>query len=83
MWPKPWSGHRADDVEACINTLPIQVTRNSRFAEGLSSSLQAGFAALPPDVEAPIILLADRPFVTASLIDDLEVALTAAVESGC
>ena len=70
-------------MEACINTLPIQVTCNSRFAEGLSSSLQAGFAALPPDTEAAIILLADMPFVTASLIDDLEVALTAAVGPGC
>lgn len=70
-------------MESCINTLPLQVSRNSRFAEGLSSSLQAGFAALPPDAEAAIILLADVPFVTASLIDDLKWAVTAAAEPGC
>jgi molybdenum cofactor cytidylyltransferase len=65
------TGHKADDVEASINALPIQIVRNSRFAEGLSSSLQAGFAALPLEAKAVIVLLGDMPFITADLIDEL------------
>jgi molybdenum cofactor cytidylyltransferase len=68
------TGHRADDVEAAIRTLPVQVTRNTLFAEGLSRSLQAGFSALPPASEAAIVLLGDMPLVTAELVDELAAA---------
>lgn len=65
------TGHAADDVEAALDTLPIQVVRNGRFAEGLSTSLQAGLSALPPGARAAIVLLGDMPLVTAELIDEL------------
>jgi molybdenum cofactor cytidylyltransferase len=65
------TGLKPDDVEASIRDLPVQIIRNSRFAEGLSSSLKAGFAALPPEAGAAIILLGDMPFITADLIDEL------------
>jgi molybdenum cofactor cytidylyltransferase len=65
------TGHKADDVEAAIGPLPIEIIRNSLFAEGLSSSLKAGFAALPPEAGAVIVLLGDMPFITAQLIDEL------------
>jgi molybdenum cofactor cytidylyltransferase len=65
------TGHRADDVEAAIDVLPIQIIRNSLFAEGLSSSLKAGIAASPPEAGAVIVLLGDMPFITANLIDEL------------
>jgi molybdenum cofactor cytidylyltransferase len=65
------TGHKADDVEAAIDALPIQIIRNSLFAEGLSSSLKAGFAASPPEAGAVIVLLGDMPFITANLIDEL------------
>ena len=65
------TGHKPDEVEASIRDLPVRIIRNSRFAEGLSTSLKAGFAALPPEAGAAIILLGDMPFITASLIDEL------------
>jgi len=68
------TGHRADDVEAAVRTQPVQVTRNSVFADGLSTSLQAGFSALPPGIEAAIVLLGDMPLVTADLINELAAA---------
>ena len=65
------TGYKADDVESAIDALPIQIIRNSLFAEGLSSSLKAGFAASPPEAGAVIVLLGDMPFITANLIDEL------------
>jgi molybdenum cofactor cytidylyltransferase len=68
------TGHRNRETEAELEGLPIQIVHNPTFAEGLSTSLKAGFAALPPKVKAAIILLGDMPLVTAALIDELVAA---------
>jgi molybdenum cofactor cytidylyltransferase len=65
------TGHRADAVQAELKGLPVRIVHNPDFADGLSTSLKAGFFALPPDARAAIILLGDMPLVSASLIDDL------------
>jgi len=44
---------------------------NPHFAEGLSTSLKAGLAAVPEDADGVIICLGDMPRVRASLIDHL------------
>ena len=63
------SGHRAEEVERAIGDLDVVVARNANFAEGLSTSLRAGFAALPGDVTAAVILLGDMPLVSGLLVD--------------
>jgi molybdenum cofactor cytidylyltransferase len=63
------SGHYADEVERAIGDLDVIVVRNANFAEGLSTSLRAGFAALPGDVAAAVILLGDMPLVSGLLVD--------------
>jgi molybdenum cofactor cytidylyltransferase len=65
------TGHRADAVQAELKGLPVQIVHNLLFADGLSTSLKAGFSALPPETRAAIILLADMPFVRPELIDAL------------
>ena len=65
------TGHRADEIEASLQGLPIHVVHNASFAEGLSTSLKAGFAALPEEVKAAVILLGDMPLIDAGLIDTL------------
>ena len=65
------TGHRAPGVEAALAGLPLAVAHNPDFAEGLSTSLKRGFAALPPEAEAAIVLLGDMPLVDAALIDRL------------
>lgn len=65
------TGHRAEDVEEALSGLPVWAVRNPHFAEGLSTSLKKGFAELPSDARAAIILLADMPLVASSLIDEL------------
>lgn len=65
------TGHRADAVQAELKGLPVQIVHNPLFADGLSTSLKAGFAALPPETRAAIILLGDMPLVSATLINAL------------
>ena len=65
------TGHRASEIEAAVVDLPIRVVPNSAYADGLSTSLQAGFAALPGGCQAAIVLLGDMPRVDAALVDRL------------
>ncbi|MBX6426247.1 MAG: molybdopterin-binding/glycosyltransferase family 2 protein [Variibacter sp.] len=65
------TGHQRERVEEALAGLPVRFAHNPHFAEGLSTSLKTGIAALPPDVDAAIICLADMPQVDAKLIDRL------------
>jgi molybdenum cofactor cytidylyltransferase len=65
------TGHWAEEVEASLKSFQILSVRNPAFADGLSTSLKAGFAALPPQVKAAVVLLGDMPLIKASLIDTL------------
>jgi molybdenum cofactor cytidylyltransferase len=65
------TGHRSSEVESALEDLPVKIVPNPSFAQGLSTSLKAGFAALPPKAKAAIVLLGDMPLVTAALIDKL------------
>ncbi len=65
------TGHRAEDVQAELTGLPVHFVYNPLFADGLSTSLKAGFSALPPEARAAIVLLGDMPFVRSELIDAL------------
>lgn len=70
-------GAHADAVEAALVGLDLTRVRNEAYSEGLSSSLKAGLAALPP-CDAVIVMLGDMPLIGAALID----RLTDAFESG-
>jgi len=55
-------GHDADRVERALRLPPnARMVRNPSFAEGQSTSLRAGLAALGGDSEAAVVLLADQP----------------------
>ncbi len=64
-------GNQADQVDAALGKLPVERVRNPGFAEGLSTSLKAGLAALPPDIDGVIVCLGDMPLVTGRDIDRL------------
>ena len=61
-------GHRAGGVEAALTGLPVRIVPNPDYADGLSTSLRAGFAALPPSAAAAAILLGDMPRVSGGLV---------------
>jgi molybdenum cofactor cytidylyltransferase len=51
--------------------LPVQLVHNPDFADGLGTSVKAGIAAVPTDVDGAIVCLGDMPQVDAGLIDRL------------
>jgi molybdenum cofactor cytidylyltransferase len=65
------TGHERARVEAALKGLDVRLVHNPDYANGLSTSVKAGLAALPPEPEAAIVCLGDMPQVTSSLIDRL------------
>ena len=64
-------GHDAARVRDAVAGSPVTVVTNHRYAEGMSTSLRTGVAALDDDVRAALFLLGDQPFVTPELLDRL------------
>ncbi|MEP0323856.1 molybdopterin-binding/glycosyltransferase family 2 protein [Bauldia litoralis] len=65
------TGHRADEVATALDGLETRLVHNPDYAEGLSTSLKAGIAALPEDVDGAVVMLADMPGVDAQTIDQI------------
>ena len=65
------TGHEQEAVTAALAGLDITLVPNPAYAEGLSTSLRAGFAALPPDAEAVIVMLGDMPRIGPDLLDGI------------
>jgi molybdenum cofactor cytidylyltransferase len=53
-----------DGIDACFVV-------NSRAREGIGSSIAAGVAALPADVEGALVALADQPRIGADVLSEL------------
>jgi molybdenum cofactor cytidylyltransferase len=70
------TGHERERVEKTLAGLGVMIVHNPRYAEGMSTSLKAGLASLPPNVEAVAILLGDMPEVDGALVARLAAALT-------
>ncbi len=68
-------GHAATDIEAAL-ALPARArcVVNERYAEGQSTSLQAGLRAADERSDAVVVLLGDQPRVTPELIDRVAAA---------
>ncbi|MGH7092938.1 MAG: NTP transferase domain-containing protein [Stellaceae bacterium] len=64
-------GSQGDAVDAALGKLPIERVRNPDFADGLSTSLKCGLAALPADVDGAMICLGDMPQITGRDLDRL------------
>lgn len=71
-------GHRRAEAAAAFEGLSLVCIDNPAYRDGLSSSLKAGFAALPPETEAAVVLLGDMPRVGSGVIDRLIAAWRAA-----
>jgi molybdenum cofactor cytidylyltransferase len=65
------TGHERERVEEALAGRPVLVAHAPDYAEGLSASLRAGLAALPPDTEGVVICLGDMPLVAGPMIDRL------------
>ena len=68
------TGHQKERVERALAGLPVTFVHNPDFANGLSTSLKTGIAAVPADADGAIVCLGDMPQVSAKLIDRLTAA---------
>jgi 4-nitrophenyl phosphatase len=64
-------GARADVIAPALTSRPVQLVRNYRWDEGLSSSLYTGIAALSAETDAAIIMPVDQPLITPRLLQQL------------
>jgi molybdenum cofactor cytidylyltransferase len=65
------TGHQEDRVRAALAGLDLAFVANPDFAQGLSTSLRAGIAAVPAACDGALVLLGDMPRIEASHIDRL------------
>ncbi|MCC7412630.1 MAG: molybdopterin-binding/glycosyltransferase family 2 protein [Gammaproteobacteria bacterium] len=60
------TGHDGERVRACVAGEGVTVVHNPDHAEGLSSSLRRGLAALPADADGVLVCLGDMPWVSVA-----------------
>ncbi len=65
------TGHFREKVESAMGAEDLRFVHNPHYMEGVASSLRAGLAALPPEIDGALICLADMPRVSSSLLDSL------------
>lgn len=64
-------GHQAETVRTALSGRDVTFVVNPDFAEGLSTSLRAGIAALPAGVDGALVCLGDMPNVKPEHVDRL------------
>jgi len=65
------TGHQAERVREALAGRDVRFVHNPDYAEGLSTSLRVGLAALGDDVDGAAICLGDMPDVAPAHIDRL------------
>jgi len=61
-------GHESERARAELRDLPCTLVLNPAWARGMHTSVSEGFAALPHDARAAVLMLADMPLVTAQML---------------
>ena len=65
------TGNEQGKVQAALRGCKATFVHNSGFADGMSTSLRAGLAALPDRTDGVLICLGDMPLVTPAVLDRL------------
>jgi molybdenum cofactor cytidylyltransferase len=65
------TGHDAERVRDALKDLAVSFVHNAKYAEGLSTSLAAGVASLPPKADGALMVLGDMPLVPAATLNRL------------
>jgi len=74
------TGHQGAQVRASLAGLDVDFLDNARFADGLSTSLVCGIAAVPVDCAGALVLLGDMPLIAAAHLERLIDAFRASGE---
>src|SRR5690606_11484843 len=65
------TGNAESGVREALSDFDVSFVHNPDYAEGLSTSLRAGLAALPEDVDGVLVCLGDMPDIEAAHLDRL------------
>ncbi len=65
------TGFDGDAVRRALAGRPVGFIDNPAYADGMSTSLRCGLAALPADADGVVVCLADMPRLTTAVIDRL------------
>lgn len=65
------TGHMQAEVRAALKGRSVLYAHNPNFADGLSSSLRTGLAAVPRSAEGALVCLGDMPLVSGGQLDRL------------
>ena len=65
------TGAWPDEVREALRGLPVKTVHNPDYEAGQSGSLAVGLRTVGPEAGAVIFLLADQPFITSQILDDL------------
>jgi molybdenum cofactor cytidylyltransferase len=68
------TGHQGQAVRTALTGLDVNFTDNTDYASGLASSLRAGLAALPSDIDGVFVALGDMPEIKADHLNRLAAA---------
>ena len=63
-------------MRKALGGLKVAFVHNGDYGDGLSTSLQAGLAALAPDCDGVLVCLGDMPGISAALLDSLIAAFS-------
>jgi molybdenum cofactor cytidylyltransferase len=64
-------GAYREEVERELHDLPVDIVYNPEFANGQATSVRAGLAAVSPEAEALVIVLADQPYQRSEILERL------------
>lgn len=64
-------GAAAEEIRKQVATGGVSVILNPDFQQGMGTSLRTGLAAVGPQAQAVLVVLADQPFVLPSTLDQL------------
>jgi molybdenum cofactor cytidylyltransferase len=75
------TGHQSAEIRLALADLNVSFVDNPDFANGMSTSLKAGIAAVAPGSAGALVLLGDMPCVTSGVIEQLIEAFASAPET--
>jgi molybdenum cofactor cytidylyltransferase len=64
-------GFEAARMRAALEELPCRIVLNDQYALGVNRSLRTGLQHLPASAAAAIVILADMPHVTSSMLEQM------------
>ncbi len=73
-------GHEAQEVRRVLESYPVTFVHNDRYMEGMSTSIQAGVNAAPPDTSGYMICMGDLPLIEPSELQMLTDAFATSFE---